>query len=78
MPLQRRDRIVLAVESTKTVIDHATTFTMAPWAIINADGRTHSYGVETYFGVDKSFYFTEYHPTLTIDLPNPTGTMFVQ
>jgi len=77
MPLQHRDRIVLAIESTKTLQHDATVFVMDPFSYVDDDGQTHSYAGSTSTASAKSVEITEYHPTRTIDLPNPTGTVYV-
>jgi len=77
MPLQRRDRIVLAVESTRTIYNDATTFELDPYTIIGGGGQTRSYAAKTLTFPFRTIRMTEHHPTATIDLPNPTGTLYV-
>jgi hypothetical protein len=78
MPLQPRDRIVLAIESTKTLQNDATVFKIDPYSYVGLDGQTYSYAGATSTASAMSSEITEYHPTRTIELPNPTGTMYVQ
>jgi len=66
MSLQPRDEIVIGGQSTITYLSYTTAILSKEYDETTTATRT------------STSQSIEYYPSLTIDLPNPTGTLYVQ